>query len=107
MQPKSDLIRDEKLWDHVSHDKRFFRTGRSTHLVQGLGGMWYAGSDVVVNFHEESFVSGLVIAHRLGAGYLFKDHALAKAVFLRFRGWMLYGLNPLLPFSIERGDGNN
>lgn len=43
-------------------------------------------SEFTFNFHEEALVSGLVIAERLGAGYLYNKNPLAEEVFIRIRG---------------------
>ena len=97
-------ILESAEWYHGAHNAEFFKLGRSSHAIQGLGSFWFAGCDFTINFHEEAFVSGLVVAQRLGADYPFVDNPLAEALFLRMRAWMLYGLNPILPASIPRGD---
>ncbi|CAB9516189.1 amine oxidase [Seminavis robusta] len=99
----SDRILEEKKWLHPSHDARFFKLGRASHVIQGLGSFWFAGGAFNFNFHEEALVSGLVIAERLGAGYMFHDNALALASFLRSRAWLLYGLNPMMHPTVPRG----
>ncbi|CAB9521851.1 amine oxidase [Seminavis robusta] len=98
-----DRIVEDKKWLHPSHDVKFFKLGRSSHAIQGLGSFWFAGAAFNFNFHEEALVSGFVIAERLGAGYMFHDNALALTSFLRSRAWLLYGLNPMMPPMVPRG----
>jgi predicted NAD/FAD-binding protein len=101
---QSGSIVERKSWYHVRHSVSFFQHGRSAHVIQGLGGVWFAGAEFVMNFHEEAFVSGLVVAHRLGAGFPFKEYAGALSNFVKTRSWMFYGLNPFAPPTTKRQD---
>ncbi|CAB9516188.1 unknown protein [Seminavis robusta] len=38
-----DRILEDKKWLHPSHDVKFFKLGRSSHAIQGLGSFWFAG----------------------------------------------------------------
>jgi predicted NAD/FAD-binding protein len=103
LQVDSTKILNSKSWYHNNHNSAFFGKTRNNYLVQGLHNMWYAGVDFTLNFHEHALVSGLIIAHKLGAGYPFQNDALAKGTFINYRNWMLYGLNPLIPPTTNRG----
>jgi predicted NAD/FAD-binding protein len=103
LQVDSTKILNSKSWYHNNHNNAFFGKTRNNYLVQGLHNMWYAGVDFTLNFHEHALVSGLIIAHKLGAGYPFQHDSLAKGTFINYRNWMLYGLNPLIPPTTERG----
>lgn len=57
------------------YQKTRFRT------IQGEGNLWYCGTDTSLTGHEGATVSGMVIAHRLGAAYPFAGNALASIQF--------------------------
>jgi len=95
-------ILSQRDYSTPSHDTLFFKRGRSQHVLQGLENVWFAGCEQAVNFHEEAFVTGLVVAQRLGAGYAFSHSALALKRFVTVRAWVLYGLNFILPDTVQR-----
>ena len=81
-----------KRWwfQHVVHDVRhivvlvpLFR------MIQGRRRTWHCGAQTLVNSQETCFVSGLVTARQLGAGYPFRDHESRK--WFNFYGRMMYG----------------
>jgi len=49
--------------------------------IQGLGKLWYCGTDTSLTGHEGAVVSGMVIAHRLGADHPYADNNLATIQF--------------------------
>ncbi len=58
------------------------------HEIQGVDNLWFCGADCSLTGHEGAFVSGLVIAHRLGARYPFEKNFLAKVQFDIIKGFM-------------------
>ena len=56
--------------------------------IQGQDNYWFCGTDYSLTGHEGALVSGLVIAHRLGADYRFEDNWLAKAQFDTIKNFM-------------------
>jgi predicted NAD/FAD-binding protein len=49
--------------------------------IQGLENLWYCGTDTSLTGHEGAVVSGMVIAHRLGADHPYADNGLAAIQF--------------------------
>ena len=81
-------------WDLTIHNPTFLVLGRNMHKVQGRENVWYAGADVAgLNFHENAFTAGLVIAQQLGATYPWPTQPEPAASFLAIKNWMLYGQN--------------
>lgn len=83
-------------WEHLFHNKEFVNIGRNVHKFQGYKNLWYIGSDITLNLHEQAMASGLVIAERLGGGTapLFNNSKALKS-FLATKFHMLYGLNTI------------
>jgi predicted NAD/FAD-binding protein len=106
LQVNPNKIHNFKSWYHINHNLNFFTKSRNSYLLQGLHNIYYSGVDFTANFHEHALLSGLIIAHKLGAGYPFKNDNIAKMSFITFRNWMLYGLNPLLPLTTKRGQSH-
>jgi len=84
----------EKWWHAFSHEVSHFRhVVPWTWLIQGgcRNSTFYCGSWLLVNTHEIAVISGLAVAHRLGAPYPFKEDPLAFsqfATFLSVAHWM-------------------
>ena len=47
-------------------DKKTFEAQKSLNLIQGMGGIWYAGAWLGYGFHEDGLTSGLRVACTLG-----------------------------------------
>lgn len=58
------------------------------HRIQGQNNYWFCGTDYSLTGHEGALVSGLVIAHHLGADYRFVDNWLAKIQFDTIKNFM-------------------
>jgi predicted NAD/FAD-binding protein len=102
----NESILEDREWYHMKHDVSFSRKGRASHAIQGLGSFWFVGSEFTLIYHEEALASRFVVAQRLGTDYLFDGSALSELIFRRLRNWMLYGLNPLVPATVPRGNLN-
>lgn len=71
-----------KWWRQFSHSVRHFvRSVPFWRFVQGKLHSWYAGSYTLANTHEIGVISGLAVAHRLGAPYPFPEDQLALLQF--------------------------
>ena len=96
-----------KRWwfQHVVHDVRhivvlvpLFR------LIQGRRRTWHCGAHTLVNSQETCFVTGLVTARQLGAGYPFRDPESRK--WFNFYGRMMYGWRFRSARSRQGGDAD-
>ena len=56
--------------------------------IQGQNNLWFCGTDYSLTGHEGAMVSGLVIAHHLGADYPFEHNWLAKSQFNTIKQFM-------------------
>jgi len=71
LNPQRDI--DEKLvhrtfdYAHPVMSKRAFEAQAQMPVIQGRGGIWYAGAWLGYGFHEDGLVSGLTVAASLGA----------------------------------------
>ena len=81
-----------KTWwfQHIVHDVRhvvllvpLFR------FIQGKRRSWHCGAHTLINSQETCFVTGLVTARQLGAGYPFQDSEARK--WFNFYGRLMYG----------------
>ncbi|KTD61970.1 FAD-dependent oxidoreductase [Legionella shakespearei] len=70
-------LRPKDLWNKMQ-----------VHTIQGKNNLWYCGTDYSLTGHEGAMVSGLVIAHHLGAAYPFEENWLAKAQFNTIKQFM-------------------
>ena len=53
------------IYNHPIFDKESFRAQSSSDLIQGVGGVWYAGAWLGYGFHEDGLTSGLRVANAL------------------------------------------
>lgn len=82
-----DKVMLVKWWRQFSHSVRHFvRSVPFWRFVQGKLHSWYAGSYTLANTHEIAMISGLAVAHRLGAPYPFADDKLARLQFEVYLG---------------------
>ncbi len=70
-------LRPKDLWNKLQ-----------VRTIQGQNNLWYCGTDYTLTGHEGAMVSGLVIAHRLGAAYPFAENWLAKSQFNTIKQFM-------------------
>ncbi|XP_064642608.1 uncharacterized protein LOC135496939 [Lineus longissimus] len=67
-----DKILCEKWWRQMTHTWRHFASVPPlVRFIQGTKHTWYCGSWTLANTHEVATISGLTVAHRLGAEYPF------------------------------------
>ena len=52
-------------YNHPVFDKKSFNAQSSCDLIQGVGGVWYAGAWLGYGFHEDGLTSGLRVANAL------------------------------------------
>lgn len=84
---KEDKVVLVKWWRQFSHSVRHFvRSVPLWRFVQGKLHSWYAGSYTLANTHEIAMISGLAVAHRLGAPYPFAEDKLARLQFEVYLG---------------------
>ena len=81
----------KKWWfQHVVHDVRHVTILINLfRFIQGKRNSWYCGAHTLVNSQETCFVSGLVTARQMGAGYPFQDPEARK--WFNFYGRVMYG----------------
>ena len=79
-----------RWFQHVVHDvSHVSLLIHCFRFIQGKRRTWHCGAHTLINSQETCFVSGLVTARQLGAGYPFRD-AEARRWF-NFYGRMMYG----------------
>lgn len=77
-----DKVLLESWWRQFSHSWTHFAfTVPIMRYLQGKKHTWYCGSYTLINTHEIAMISGLAVAHRLGAPYPFHYDALATRQF--------------------------
>ena len=89
---KIDETKVVKRWwfQHVVHDVFHFTVLMNLfRFIQGHKHTWHCGAHTVINSQEHGFISGLAVAHQLGADYPFED-AQAKEWF-KFWGGTMFG----------------
>ena len=81
----------KKWWfQHIVHDVRHVALlTQMFRFVQGKRRTWHCGAHTLINSQETCFVTGLVTARQLGAGYPFRDPAARK--WFNFYGRVMYG----------------
>lgn len=84
-------------WDFTVHDVAFNRVRRNMHKIQGVNGIFFAGSSIAVNLHEWAILSGLAVANQLGVAYPFEKNSMAKQAFLAMKQQMFYGIDFMIP----------
>ena len=65
-EPDSSTVYAEFHYNHPVFDKKTFEAQKSLNLIQGMGGIWYAGAWLGYGFHEDGLTSGLRVACSLG-----------------------------------------
>ena len=91
---KIDEKKIVKRWwfQHVVHDVFHFTVLMNMfRFIQGHSHTWHCGAHTVINSQEHGFMSGLAVAHQLGADYPFND-AQAKEWF-NFWGGTMFGFD--------------
>jgi predicted NAD/FAD-binding protein len=91
---KIDEKKIVKRWwfQHVIHDVYHFTVLMNLfRFIQGKDHTWHCGAHTVINSQEHGFISGLAVAHQLGADYPFDD-AQAKEWF-NFWGGTMFGFD--------------
>ena len=69
-------------WRQFAHTwTHFIKVVPFVRFIQNQNHTWYTGSYTLVNTHEIATISGLAVAHRLGAYYPFEDDPLALKQF--------------------------
>jgi len=63
----AELTHQTHAYDHPVFDSASFAAQRRMEVIQGRGGVWYAGAWLGYGFHEDGLRSGLSVAHALGA----------------------------------------
>jgi len=72
----------KKWWRQFAHTWRHFAfTVPFIRFLQGQRNTWFCGSYTLFNTHEIAVISGLAVAHRLGASYPFAGDKLAVQQF--------------------------
>ncbi len=66
-QPKEELVHGRYSYDHPVFETGTFELQKEMDLIQGQGGVWYAGAWLGYGFHEDGLRSGLRVAGALGA----------------------------------------
>ncbi len=84
----SDKIITTKNWRLPKLRPRDLWNKMQVRNIQGQNNLWYCGTDYSLTGHEGAMVSGLVIAHHLGAHYPFENNWLAKSQFNTIKQFM-------------------
>jgi len=72
----------EKWWHQFAHEAaHFYSVVPFVRFIQNTQRSWYCGAYTLVNTHEIATISGLAVAHRLGAPYPFAADELARKQF--------------------------
>ncbi len=66
-EPAADLVHGRFNYDHPVFEANTFELQKQVDLIQGQGGLWYAGAWLGYGFHEDGLRSGLRVAAALGA----------------------------------------
>ncbi len=66
-EPREDLVHGRFAYSHPVFETGTFDRQRDVDLIQGQGGIWYAGAWLGYGFHEDGLRSGLRVASALGA----------------------------------------
>ena len=79
-----------RWFQHIVHDVRHLAVVINWFRhIQGRCGTWHCGTHTLINSQETCFVSGLITARQMGAGYPFTDPEARK--WFNFYGRMMYG----------------
>ncbi|MGF1446622.1 MAG: NAD(P)/FAD-dependent oxidoreductase [Pikeienuella sp.] len=62
-----EAVHAELSYAHPFYDGKSFAAQRDMDLIQGRGGIWYAGAWLSYGFHEDGLRAGLRVAAALGA----------------------------------------
>lgn len=82
-----DKVLMTKWWHQFAHEKsHFMSVVPFVRFIQNTKRSWYAGAYTLVNTHEIATISGLAVAHRLGAPYPFSHDKLANMQFKQYIG---------------------
>lgn len=74
-----------KWWHQFAHEtSHFYSVVPLVRFIQNTKKAWYCGAYTLVNTHEIATISGLAVAHRLGAKYPFGEDKLAKMQFDKY-----------------------
>ena len=65
--PEASLEHNRFQYDHPVFEADTFERQRHVDLIQGQGGVWYAGAWLGYGFHEDGLRSGLRVAQSMGA----------------------------------------
>eukprot|EP00054_Salpingoeca_dolichothecata_P009359 m.52826 g.52826 ORF g.52826 m.52826 type:complete len:392 (+) comp18313_c0_seq3:723-1898(+) len=80
-----DKIILKKWWRQMSHTYgHFLGTVPWIRFIQNTSNTWYCGAYTLINTHEIATISGLAVAHRLGAAYPFGHDPLARKQFAQY-----------------------
>lgn len=82
--PAGGEIITSRVWAHEIMTRESLVARYELAALQGLDGIYYAGSYTTFSAHEDAFISGLAVAERLGAGYPFGHHPFTAA---RYEDW--------------------
>lgn len=79
--PPPGRVAQVQHWKHpittpLSMAAKFFY-----NLIQGKSRTWFCGNYTTLPTHEDTFISGLVVANQIGADYPFEANAAAKKAF--------------------------
>lgn len=67
IEPAADLVHGRYNYDHPVFEANTFELQKQVDLIQGRGGLWYAGAWLGYGFHEDGLRSGLRVAAALGS----------------------------------------
>lgn len=71
-----------RWWHQFAHEaSHFYSVVPFVRFIQNSAHSWFCGAYTLVNTHEIATISGLAVAHRLGAPYPFGEDKLAKKQF--------------------------
>lgn len=85
VKPEKTLL--TKWWHQFAHEaSHYYKVVPFVRFIQNTKRTWYAGAWTLVNTHEIATISGLAVAHRLGAPYPFAHDKLAKKQFDMYLG---------------------
>jgi predicted NAD/FAD-binding protein len=99
----SDKIITTKNWRLPKLRPKDLWNKMQVRTIQGQNNLWYCGTDYSLTGHEGAMVSGLVIAHHLGAKYPFEENWLAKSQFNTIKQFMgIYSTTERLKTTINQ-----
>jgi predicted NAD/FAD-binding protein len=67
LEPRSEHVIDDVLFQHPQFDARSGRAQRDLGMIQGTNRTWFAGAWCGYGFHEDGLQAGLTVAAQLGA----------------------------------------